>query len=60
MYMHIYKCMYLYIKQHHQLECNCRIKSKCPLNGDCQKEDVMYKCTELKTFQPKKSVSWPC
>ena len=25
------------IKWNHQLECNCRIKTKCPLNGDCRK-----------------------
>ena len=41
-------------KRHHQLECNCHIKTKCPLNGDCWKEDVMYKCTTLTTSQPKK------
>ena len=40
------------IKRHHQLECNCRIKTECPLNGDCRKEDVIYKCTVLTTFQP--------
>ena len=22
-------------------ECNCRIKTECPLNGDCRKEDVI-------------------
>ena len=42
------------IKRNHQLECNCRIKTECPLNGDCRKEDVIYKCTALTTFQPKK------
>ena len=42
------------IKRNHQLECNCRIKTECPLNGDCRKEDVIDKCTELTTFQPKK------
>ena len=41
------------IKRHHQLECNCRIKTKYPLNGDCCKEDIIYKCTALATFQPK-------
>ena len=42
------------LKWHHQLECNCRIKTECPLNGDCRKEDVIYKCTALTIFQPKK------
>ena len=27
------------------LECNCRVKTYCPLNGDCRKESVIYKCT---------------
>ena len=26
------------------LECNCRVKTDCPLNGDCRKESVIYKC----------------
>ena len=42
------------IKLHHQLECNCRIKTECPLNGDCRKENVIYNFTALTTFQPKK------
>ena len=42
------------IKRHHKLECNCRIETECPLNGDCRKEDVIYKCTMLTTFQPQK------
>ena len=42
------------IKRHHQLECNCRIKSECPFNGDCRKEDVIYKYAALTIFQPKK------
>ena len=25
--------------------CNCRVKSKCPLNGQCQVTDIIYKCT---------------
>ena len=36
------------------MRCNCRVKTKCPLNGDCRKEDVIWKCTALATFQPKK------
>ena len=27
------------------LECNCRVKTDCPLNGDCRKESIIYKCT---------------
>ena len=41
-------------KRHHQLACNCCIKTESPLNGGCRKEDVIYKCTARTTFQPKK------
>ena len=34
--------------------CNCRIKSECPLNGQCQVTDIMYKCTALSPDKPKK------
>ena len=27
------------------LDCNYRVKTDCPLNGDCIKESVSYKCT---------------
>ena len=27
------------------LDCNCRVKTDCPLNDDCRKESVTYKCT---------------
>ena len=27
------------------LDCNCRVKTDCPLNGNCRKESVIYKCT---------------
>ena len=27
------------------LDCNCRVKTDCPLNGDCRKESAIYKCT---------------
>ena len=30
------------IKRHHQLECNCRIKTECPLNGYFWKEAIIY------------------
>ena len=29
------------------LPCNCRVKTDCPLNGDCRKESVIYKCTAI-------------
>ena len=44
------------IKRHRQLKNNCRIKTECPFNGDCRKEDVIYKCTALTIFQPKKFI----
>ena len=34
--------------------CNCRIKSKCPLNGQCQVTDIIYKCTILSPDKPNK------
>ena len=39
---------------HYQLEFNCPIKSECPLNSDCLKEDVIYRCTSLTTLYPKR------
>ena len=27
------------------LQCKSRVKTDCPLNGDCIKESVIYKCT---------------
>ena len=31
------------IKRYHQLECNCRIKTECPHNGNCRKvSPVMF------------------
>ena len=45
-----------HIKRHHQLVCNCRIKTDSPLNGDCRKEDV-YSINNIPT---QKSLSWPC
>ena len=35
------------------LECNCRVKTDCTLNGDCRKESVIYKC-EATTCNSKK------
>ena len=41
----------------YQIECNCRIKIECPINGECQEEYLEYKVTALTISQPKKSVS---
>ena len=40
-------------KWRHQLECNCCIKTEYPLNSNCRKEYVIYKCTVLTTLQPR-------
>ena len=34
--------------------CNCRVKSECPLNGQCQVTDIIYKCTVLSPYKPNK------
>ena len=34
--------------------CNCRVKSECPLNGQCQVTDIKYKCTALSPDKPNK------
>ena len=34
--------------------CNCRVKSECPLNGQCQVTDIIYKCTVLSPGKPNK------
>ena len=34
--------------------CNCRVKSECPLNGQCQVTDIIYKCTVLSPDKLKK------
>ena len=41
-------------KVRQQLACNCRVKSDCPLNGDCRKESIVYKCTACTIRQLKK------
>ena len=33
---------------------NCRVKSECPLNGQCQVTDIIYKCTVLSPDKPNK------
>ena len=35
-------------------KCNCRNKSDCPLDGNCQKKEVIYKCIASTTFNPDK------
>ena len=32
--------------------CNCRNKSTCPLNGQCQSQDIIYKCTVSTRVNP--------
>ena len=34
--------------------CNCRTKSTCPLNGQCQSQDIIYKCTVSTSVNPDK------
>ena len=34
--------------------CNCRVKSECLLNGQCQVIDIIYKCTVLSPNKPNK------
>ena len=34
--------------------CNCRVKSECPLNGQCQVTAIIYKCTVLSPEKPNK------
>ena len=41
-------------KVRQQLACNCRVKSDCPLNSDCHKESIVYKCTACTIRQLKK------
>ena len=33
---------------------NCRVKPKCPLNGQCQVTDIIYKCTVFSPDKPNK------
>ena len=37
------------------LDWNCRVKTDCPLNGDCRKKCVIYICTAT-TCDPKKHI----
>ena len=36
------------------LKCNCRNKSVCPLDGNCQQNDVIYKCIASTSVNPDK------
>ena len=33
---------------------NCRVKSECALNGQCQVTNIIYKCTVLLPDKPNK------
>ena len=41
-----------YVKE--SKSCNCRVKSECPLNGQCQVTGITYKCTALSLDKPNK------
>ena len=34
--------------------CNCRVKSECPLDDQCQVTDIIYKCNVLSSDKPNK------
>ena len=39
-------------------KCNCRKKTECPMEGNCQINDLVYKCEVIKPLHyRKKSVS---
>ena len=44
------------IERYHCLECDCWIKTECPLTRDFEKEDVIYNNTALPSFCSKKSI----
>ena len=35
-------------------QCNCRNKNHCPLDGNCQTSDIIYKCIASTTINPDK------
>ena len=47
-----------HLKRHHQLECNYRIKTECPLNGYFWKEAIMY-VYSVNNILTQKKVSCP-
>ena len=40
--------------------CNCRVKSECPLNGQYQVTDIIYKGTVLSPDKPNKIYLGTC
>ena len=40
-------------------QCNSRTKSTCPLNGQCQTQDIIYKCTVSTSVNPDKTYLGP-
>ena len=38
-----------------KLPCNCRNKEACPLDGNCQVRDVIYKCVASTSMNPDKT-----
>ena len=39
----------------HTKPCNCRKKDKCPLNGQCLAQDIVYKCIASTSMNPDKT-----
>ena len=37
-----------------KLECNCRKKEECPLDGDCRTRSIVYNCDVIAPNRPKK------
>ena len=35
-------------------QCNCKNKNNCPLDGNCQASDIIYKCIAWTTANPDK------
>ena len=41
--------LYIYIYNH-----NCKNKNDCPLDGNCQTSDIIFKCIASTTINPEK------
>ena len=39
-----------------KLDCNCRQKQNCPLNGKCREKNVIYKCVASVPNKPDKFI----
>ena len=39
----------------HTKPCNCRKKDKCPLNGQCLVQNIVYKCVASTSMNPDKT-----